>query len=109
MISYTHKGSVQNLLGDEQNKDSELRYFSGELNVTDDTPTAFIWHTAADGSVPVENSLALAKALSDHRVPFELHVFPKGAHGLGLAEGNPSVRQWAKLLQNWLVLGGYAQ
>lgn len=109
MISYTHKGSVQNLLGDEQNKDSELRYFSGELNVTDDTPTAFIWHTAADSAVPVENSLALAKALSDHRVPFELHVFPKGAHGLGLAEGNPSVRQWAKLLQNWLVLGGYAQ
>lgn len=109
MISYTHKGSVRSLLGDEQDHGDALRFFSGELNVTDDTPTAFIWHTAADGAVPVENSLALARALSDHRVPFELHVFPKGAHGLGLAKDNPSVCQWTGLLQNWLVLAGYAQ
>ncbi len=109
MISYTHKGSVRSLLGDEQDQGSMLRFFSGELNVTDDTPPAFLWHTAEDGAVPVENSLALAKALSDHRVPFELHVFPKGAHGMGLAESSPSVRQWTGLLQNWLLLAGYAQ
>ena len=102
LISYTHLGTVEKLLGDEKTNNSVKRFFSGELNVTPDTPPAFLWHTAEDSSVPVENSLTLASALSANGVPFELHVFPKGHHGLGLAEKMPHVAQWADLMNNWL-------
>lgn len=108
-MTYSHGGSAHCLLGDKAYNGKELRYFSGELHVTEDTPTAFIWHTAEDGSVPVENSLNLASALSAHGVPFELHVFPYGNHGMGLANGDPSVSQWQNLLKGWLVRQGYAQ
>ena len=107
MVSYTHQGTVESLLTEEA-RDYELkRFFSGELNVTKDTPPAFIWHTAQDGGVPVENSLMLSKALSDKRVPFELHVFPFGPHGLGLATNNSHVAQWSDLMNKWLKEMGF--
>lgn len=70
------------------------RFFSAELNVTPDTPPAYIWHTASDESVPVENSLILAAALSRVGVRFEMHIFPEGPHGMGLAPDAPDVRHW---------------
>ncbi|MBO4883816.1 MAG: prolyl oligopeptidase family serine peptidase, partial [Clostridia bacterium] len=76
---------------------------------TPDTPPAFIWHTSPDPGVPVENSLNLASALSHAGVPFELHVFPVGGHGLGLAPNEPRVAQWAGLCQKWLVKEGYGR
>ena len=57
----------------------------------------------------MENSLNLAAALSHAGVPFELHVFPAGHHGLGLAEGFPQVAQWAGLCQKWLISQGYGK
>ncbi len=108
-ISYTHKGTVANLLGDQKDNLELLKYYSAELNVTPDTPPAFIWHTVADGAVPVESSLLLAKALSDARVPYEMHLFPAGQHGLGLAPDMPYVGRWAGLLQAWLKLMGFAR
>lgn len=107
LVAYTHKGTVENLLGEEKNNYDELRFFSGELNVTPDTPPAFLWHTAEDGSVPVENSLMLSLALSQNKVPFELHVFPRGHHGLGLAQSMPHVAQWAELMNKWLLEQGF--
>ena len=95
MTQYQHDGSRRALLGKADDPDLE-RYFSAELHVTSDTPPAFIWHTANDGSVPVENSLLLAAALSKANVSFELHIYPDGRHGLGLAEDKPVVRQWPK-------------
>lgn len=97
---YTHEGTRQNLINC-RNYQLES-YFSGELMVPNDMPPAFIWHTATDGGVSVENSLMLATAMKMRNIPVELHVFPHGDHGLGLAEGDPSVSQWAKLLQTWL-------
>ena len=76
-------------------------------SITPDTPEAFIWHTAADQAVPVENSLNLALALSAQGVPYEMHIFPQGQHGLGLAEEFEDVKQWVPLLQKWLVLRNY--
>ena len=108
-VSYRHQGSVVNLLGPENAANyALLRRFSAELQVTGDTPPAFIWHTAADEAVPVENSLNLAAALSRAGVPYELHIFPRGRHGLGLAEGTPEVAVWAELLQTWLRGQGFA-
>lgn len=92
---FAHLGSVKSLLGEGGIDRHDLRrFFSAELNVTPDTPPAFIWHTANDGSVPVENSLLLAAALSGCGVPFELHVYPDGRHGIGLAEDNPEAKDW---------------
>jgi acetyl esterase/lipase len=108
-ISYEHCGSRYSLLGDKGDDLALVRRFSAELNVTRDTPPAFIWHTADDGCVPVENSLMLARALAEHGVPFEMHIFPHGYHGLGLATGLPDVGQWPALCQKWLTLQGYGK
>jgi len=81
-----HMGSFKNLLGHEPTEREEIEYFSCEYNVTKKTPPAFIWHTAADTCVPVKNSLAYAQALSDHKVPFELHIYPFGHHGLSTCD-----------------------
>ena len=106
--AFTHRGSRESLLGQENADNWELvRKFSNELHITPDTPEAFIWHTAADQAVPVENSLNLALALSAQGVPYEMHIFPHGRHGLGLAEEYEDVKQWTALLQKWLVLRNY--
>ena len=66
-------------------REEEQCFFSLEKHVTSDTPPAFLWHTASDESVPVENSLLFASALRRAGVTFELHVYPYGKHGLSLA------------------------
>ena len=73
-----------------------------DKNVTDRTPPAFLWHTSDDPVVNVIHSYRYAAALRRHGIPHEVHVFPKGSHGLGLATGNPSVGQWGGLLLSWL-------
>ena len=57
---------------------------STDRRVSADTPPCFLWHTAADAGVPVENSMCFASALRRHGVPFELHISERGVHGLGL-------------------------
>ncbi|MBO2943335.1 alpha/beta hydrolase [Paenibacillus sp. F411] len=104
VISFTqhrHEGSVTNLLG-EQPSEEMIRKMSGELQVTSNVPPTFLWHTADDAAVPVENSLMYASALSAQQIPFELHVFPHGRHGLGLSEEDPQVAQWTGLCAEWL-------
>ncbi len=101
MFEYRHDGSRQNLIGERAlHADKEL--MSLQKQVTVDTPPAFIWHTSSDQAVPVENSLMYADALSKVQVPFELHIYPMGHHGLGLAKELPHVAQWSKSLENWL-------
>ncbi len=98
---YHHGGSRRALLG-ETPPQSLISELSLHARVTDRTPPAFIWHTAEDKSVPVQNSLMLAHALGDRGVPFSLHVFPKGNHGMGLAASNPIVSAWTQLCADWL-------
>ncbi|HNT77019.1 MAG TPA: alpha/beta hydrolase [Anaerolineae bacterium] len=103
---YGHGGSFESLLGPAALP--ELRqWMSLEHQVTAETPPTFLWHTADDGSVPVENSLLFAQALRDHGVPFELHVYPHGSHGLGLAETSPHMATWAALAAEWLAALGF--
>jgi acetyl esterase/lipase len=101
-----NKGTRTNLLGRRPPR-GLLRSLSAELQVTLRTPPAFLWHTANDAMVRVEDSLLFAGALSRNKVPFELHVFPHGAHGLGLARDNPAVGQWPALCAKWLVRLGF--
>lgn len=79
--------------------------------VTSKTAPAFLWHTADDPTVPCENSVNYALALKNHGVPFELHIFQHGGHGLSLAtedsaynlDGvNVGAQQWVQLALNWL-------
>ncbi len=106
---YWHQGSFENLLGDELMERSSA--FSLEKRVNDKTPKAFIWQTFADRTVPIQNSLLLAEALSENAIPFELHVYPKGKHGLGLGTKisaknetyvEKDVQSWFFLLKRWL-------
>jgi acetyl esterase/lipase len=98
---WTHKGSQRNLLGDTP--DPELaRRLSGENAVTKDTPPTFIFQTNEDTTVPAENAVAYYLALRKAGVPAELHVFEKGAHGVGLANDIPALAPWSSLLATWL-------
>lgn len=80
---FAHRGSFQNLLGDREEELGEK--LSLEKQVSGKTPEAFIWGTFADGSVPMENSLLLVGAMRRADIPVEYHLFPRGGHGLALA------------------------
>ncbi len=109
---FAHRGSFDNLLGELRDNKKMLDYLSIENRITKETPPAFIWHTFPDGCVPVENSLLLAEAMKKENIPFELHIFPSGDHGLGLAdeitlspnrtEINIAAAQWIDLCRVWL-------
>lgn len=101
-----HQGSVDNLLGDAPSSDI-LAELSAEQQVTSATPPAFIWHTADDDAVHVSHSLGYAGALMDAGVPAELHVFPHGRHGLGLAAEERGPDQWTGLCAAWLTRAGW--
>src|SRR6185503_1673907 len=102
---WTHQGSRNNLLG--MNPDPELaKSLSGELSVTKQTPPTFIFQTNADTTVPAENSVYYYLALRKAGVPAEIHVFEKGAHGVGLANDDAALSEWSKLLANWLRVHG---
>ncbi len=78
-----HAGSLMNLTGSQDEKDWYKH--SNEKRVKPTTPPAFIWHTFEDRCVPVANSLLYAEALRANGVPFELHIYEKGDHGLSLS------------------------
>jgi dipeptidyl aminopeptidase/acylaminoacyl peptidase len=85
---------------------------SNELHVTKDTPPCFIWHTFQDRAVPVENSLQFAEALRKAGVPFDLHIYEKGDHGLGLggSQWDPAHRHpWTADCAFWLKTRGFAK
>lgn len=103
---FRHQGSMVNLLGPEPPEELR-RLMSNELQVTSDTPPTFLWHTGDDAGVPVENSLLFAGALRRNGVPFALHVFPHGRHGLGLASDDPVVGAWPGLCGRWLITAGF--
>ena len=108
---FGHRGSRNNLLGKDPSPEL-VRELSNELQVTKDTPPCFIWHTYEDGGVPVENSLQFAEALRKARVPFDLHVYQKGQHGLGLGtrDWNPEKRHpWTRDCIFWLQAQGFAK
>lgn len=106
---FAHKGSFRQLFGDVSPEVSKL--LSMELAVNHNTPKTFLWHTFDDSSVPVENSLLYAKALKENNIPFELHIYPSGVHGLSLATKetakekahiNQAVSSWMDLCFTWM-------
>ena len=106
----THGGSKKNLLG--ENPAPELvELLSNEKQVTRDTAPTFLWHTYEDNAVKVENSLEFAAALRRAGVPFDLHVYQKGGHGMGLGGGRAGGphHPWAADCLYWLKAQGFAK
>jgi acetyl esterase/lipase len=104
---YAHAGSRRNLLGPAPTPELIERY-STELQVTKDTPPAFLLTTFEDRTVPAENSLGFFTAMRRVGVPAELHAYEKGPHGFGLRPGFGPVSGWPKLLEQWLRLHSWA-
>jgi len=99
----THGGSKANLLG--RNPAPELvKLLSNELQVAPNTPPCFLWTTSEDKTVPMENTMMFAEALRKNQVPFDLHVYQKGAHGMGLKDKPPfaNPHPWAGDCLFWL-------
>jgi acetyl esterase/lipase len=88
MGEFTHQGSKDSLLG--TNPPPELvSLLSNELQVTPNTPPCFLWTTFEDQIVPMENTMLFAAALRKNHVPFDLHVYEQGGHGMGLHDKPP--------------------
>ena len=103
MGEFTLGGSKKNLLGAEPDP-ALVELLSNEKQVTKETPPTFLWHTWEDTGVKIENSTQFAAALRSHGVPFELHIFQKGGHGMGLGGGRNGgpLHPWAGVCLYWL-------
>jgi len=111
MGEFTHPESRENLLGMNPTP-AILNEVSNELHVSAETPPCFVWHTGEDESVAVENSLLFAAALRQRGVPFDLHFYQQGGHGMGLgtSEWSPANRHpWTNDLLHWLQAVGFAR
>lgn len=115
LTDFTHAGS-RNIVTGGDGALAEL--LSMERRITSNAPPAFIWHTVSDGSVPVENSLMLARAYKAANVDFALHLFEKGSHGLSLCDVETCgaigaepylthVGKWFDLSVDWLYDHGF--
>ena len=103
--SIGHRISRDCLLG-KQPSPASVQKYSNELQVTAQTPPAFLMHAEDDKTVQVVNTLYFYQALQKNHVPAELHVYPKGGHGFGMH--NPTTKdQWTSRLENWLDDNGW--
>ncbi|MGB3328768.1 MAG: alpha/beta hydrolase [Thermomicrobiales bacterium] len=93
LVATPHVGSLGNLLGPDASA-AEMHALSTDEQVNAETPPTFLWHTSDDAAVDVRHSLRFAAALREHEVPFGLHVYPTGRHGLGLATEDATVGLW---------------
>lgn len=105
---FSHMGSLTNLCGEDPEEQMKM---SLDRFVGEQTPPTFLWHTMEDGSVPVENSMFFAAALRRYNVPFELHIFEKGGHGLSTCQADvsgsesgilPETGRWMELCLTFL-------
>lgn len=97
----THMGSRNNLIGLNPDE-ATVRHFSNELQITPDTPPAFLVHSADDPAVPVMNSIRYFEGLQKNKIPVEMHIFQKGGHGYGLAPGGGTQSSWPDLCIRWM-------
>ena len=104
-----HQGSFENVLGEQYADAQKRRFLSLEYHVSKDTPPTFLWHTAPDDVVPVENSLLFFQALHALNIPAELHIYPIGGHGLGLATSETATPEGYGIqaeCESWITLAG---
>ncbi|KAI9896799.1 hypothetical protein N3K66_007821 [Trichothecium roseum] len=98
--AYAHAGSRQNLIGPDPSPELQAQA-SAEKAVTAQTPPIFLFHTADDDTVPVQNALLFADAMAANKRPFQTLILPDGPHGIALALDDP-VRNWTPELERWM-------
>ena len=96
-----HGGSKNALVG-KNAKQETVDYFSNNLQVTADTPSTFLVHSADDKAVPVANSILFYEALVKQNVPAEMHLYPEGGHGYSFAFGKGRLQGWTDRLYEWI-------
>jgi len=101
----THMGSRNNLIGLKPGEE-QVKRFSNELQITAETPPAFLVHSSDDNAVPVMNSIGYYKGLQKNKIPVELHIFQKGGHGYGLSPNGGTESSWPGLCIKWLKAMG---
>ena len=104
--AFVHAGSRRSLLG-ESPKPELVDRLSVELQVTKDTPPAFMVHTEEDTSVPLENSLLFFQALRQFKIDSELHLYEKGPHGFGTRADLGPTSDWPKRWEDWMRSHGW--
>ncbi len=98
---YVHRGSRDNLLGENPDKNL-LVNLSNEKQVSPETPPAFLVHANDDKSVPSENSIYFYLALRKAKVTTEMHIYQKGGHGFGLGRKHCAVSSWPVRCADWM-------
>lgn len=103
--SIAHIGSRDQLIG--KNPNPQLRdSFSSELQITAQTPPAFLVHATDDDAVPVMNSIVYYQHLLHYKIPAELHIYKAGGHGFGMH--NPTTKdEWMQRCKNWMQSMGW--
>jgi acetyl esterase/lipase len=99
-IPIAHMGSAHNLLGPDPSVE-QIDEFSNEMQVTDQTPPAFLVHAKDDNAVPYANSVVFAEALKKHHIPVEVYLYDQGGHGFGMTN-KTSNQAWMDLCIEWL-------
>lgn len=102
--SEAHKGTFLNLTGHYPLTEEELDKFCCDRLVSEHTPPTFLWHTTTDAAVHVSNSLRYASALAKYQIPFAMHIYPFGPHGLATvdAQTNGPLSEAVQLAKTWL-------
>ena len=95
------------VFNDVELSEEDFKSVSPTLLAHNQVQPSFVWHTREDGLVPVEQSLNFCLALQDKNVPWELHVFDRGDHGLSVAtessfSRNDHAHAWLDLADSWL-------
>lgn len=106
---HAHVGSFKAILGDRYPDEMWLEYLSLEKRVDEKTPTTFIWSTFGDQAVPCENTMLFADALRKNNIPFEMHIFEEGPHGISTADKITTpmmyplrTRRWIDMSADWI-------
>ena len=98
----THNGTRENLIGKDPSEE-KIKFFSGEHNVSQDTPPAILIHTSDDTTVKPINSINYYLALKRYNIPAALHIWEKGGHGYGISEAKGAVRSWPEVVRDWMI------
>lgn len=97
-----HTGSAEQLWGKGATED-QLKFYSGEMQVTPSTPPSFLVHASDDDAVSALNSLAFYQSLQQNKVPAELHIYQSGGHGFGMHRKNTD-EKWMDRCMNWMKI-----
>lgn len=98
---FAHKGSRDNLLGENASSE-KIKQYSMQNRVTEKTPTTILFHAQNDNAVPVINSILYYEAMIKNKVKGALFIFPKGEHSIGISNKTELTDNWKKICADWL-------